>query len=164
MISVFASHDISICIILLQISANLRNQSFPMNSSTEEDNDDERKIRAKAVSGRGRGALSASLASQGNVSKARASSRCIMDPDQPLWHKRVEDYSLHKRDSSYIAENFDYDEIRKIKKFRKAEAAVKRFCENHQFSYDGPNDFESDYKRRQRLTCRIKYHLKKGNL
>ena len=87
-----------------------------------------------------------------------------LSPDQAHFHTRVEDYQCHADDSVYIASNFSGKEIPRIKKFIKAEMDLKAFCERYHSLYTGPNEFESDYSRRQRLKCRIKYHIKNGTL
>ena len=85
-------------------------------------------------------------------------------PDEPEFHKRVEEYQRHADDSNYIASNFDEKEIKRIKKFNKAERDLKAFLEHHHTKYVGPHELESDYARRQRLKCRIKHHIKNGTL
>ena len=66
--------------------------------------------------------------------------------------------------SIYIASNFSDKEVQAIVRFLKREMEVKNFCKQYNGPYDPPNEQESDYKRRQRLKCRIKYHIKKGSL
>ena len=48
----------------------------------------------------------------------------------------------------------------KVIKFLEVEEKLHNFCKEHNFNYEEPSN-ESDFSRRQRVKCRINYHLNK---
>ena len=60
-----------------------------------------------------------------------------------------------------VIDALDYKLKAQVIKFVRVEEELIDFCQKHNFPYEKPSQ-ESDYTRRQRLRCRIKYHVKKG--
>ena len=86
-----------------------------------------------------------------------------MKKDQAELHKLVKKFQAGLDDATYIANHFSYLETEIIRAFLEKERKVKELCEKNGFQYVGPNDKETDYKRRQRLKCRVRYHLKNAS-
>ena len=80
-------------------------------------------------------------------------------PDQETIHKyaRMLQDPIHK----HVINALDSKLKARVLKFVRIEENLINFCKEHNSPYEKPNQ-ESDYNRRQRMKCRIKYHVKKG--
>ena len=81
------------------------------------------------------------------------------DPDQEQIHfyAKIINDPVHER----ALNSLDSKLKAKVIKFLKVEEKLHNFCKEHNFNYEEPTN-ESDFSRRQRVKCRINYHLKKG--
>lgn len=95
-----------------------------------------------------------------NSKRNTSSNPSRKKPDQELVHKYAK--MIHNPAQKHVFNALDRKLKARVLKFVKIEEELIDFCRKYEFSYEEPSS-ESDYTRRQRLKCRIKYHVKKGN-
>ena len=79
-------------------------------------------------------------------------------PDQDLIHKYAK--MLHNPAHKHVFDALNGRLKSRVLKFIDEEEKLRDFCRRHDSPYEEPTT-ECDYTRKQRMKCRIKYHVKK---